>query len=143
MKGLDAMKSLMKVCVIGSILIYTAGAQDSPQPALRKGVSVQMAVADHAVEMRAADAQDAMVVAITADGKVYAGIEPTEPAALSKLSAATVYVKADSRVPYQKVLTVLDALRGKSVVLLAASPSNNAEKAKYVPPYGMKVTVSR
>jgi biopolymer transport protein ExbD len=112
------------------------------QPALQKGVSVQMPVADHAVEMRAADAQQATVVAITADGKLFAGTEPTEPSALSKLSAGTVYVKADSRVPFQQVLTVLDALRGRSVVLLAAPPKN-VERTKIVPPYGMKVTVSR
>ena len=53
-----------------------------------------------------------------------------------------MYVKADSGVPFQKVLTVLDALRGKSVVLLAAPP-RNVETAKIVPPYGMKMTVSR
>ena len=136
------MKSLIEVCVVGSILIGAAGAQESTQPALRKGVSVQMPVADHAVEMRAADAEQAIVVAITAEGKLFAGAEPTDPAALSKLSAETVYVKADSRVPFQKVLTVLDALRGKSVVLLAAPPKN-AESTKIVRPYGMKVTVSR
>jgi hypothetical protein len=141
-KGVYVMKSLIEACVVGSILICAAGAQESTQPALRKGVSVQLPVADHAVEMRAADAQEATVVAITADGKVFAGVESTEPSALSKLSAGTVYVKADSRVPFQKVLSVLDALRGKSVVLLAAPPEN-VERTKNVPPYGMKVTVSR
>ena len=132
------MKSLIEVYVVGSILICAVGAQESTQPVLRKGVSVQMAVADHAVEMRAADAPQATVVAITADGKLYAGAEATEPSALSKLSAATVYVKADSRVPFQKVLTVLDALRGKSVVLLA-EPPKNVQKAKIVPPYGIQL----
>ena len=137
------MKSWIEVCVVGSILICVAGAQESPRPALlRKGVSVQMPVANHAVEMRAADEPNATVVAITADGKVFAGIEPTEPGALSNVSAETVYVKADSRVPFQTVLTVLDALRGKSVVLLAASPTN-VERAKIVLPYGIKVIVSR
>jgi len=137
------MKSWIEVCVVGSILICVAGAQESPRPALlRKGVSVQMPVANHAVEMRAADEPNATVVAITADGKVFAGIEPTEPGALSNVSAETVYVKADSRVPFQTVLTVLDALRGKSVVLLAASPTN-VERAKIVSPYGIKVIVSR
>jgi biopolymer transport protein ExbD len=88
--------------------------------------------------MRAADAPQADVVAITADGKLYDGAEPTEPGALSKLSAGTVYVKADSRVPFQKVLTVLDALRSKSVVLLA-EPPKNVQKAKIVPPYGIQL----
>jgi hypothetical protein len=141
-KGVYAMKSLIEVCVVGSILIWAAGAQESPKPALRKGVSVQMPVANHAVEMRAADEQHATVVAITAAGQLFAGIEPIEPSALSSLSAETVYVKADSRVPFQKILTVLDALRGKSVVLLAASPAN-VDRAKIVPPYGIKVIVPR
>ena len=136
------MKSLIEVCVVGSILICAAGAQESPKPPLKKGVSVQMPVANHAVEVRAADEPNATVVAITAEGKVYAGIEPTEPGALSRASAATVYLKADARAPYQTVLAVLDALHGKSVVLLAASPAN-ADKTKVVSPYGIKLTVSR
>jgi biopolymer transport protein ExbD len=82
------------------------------------------------------------VVAITATGKVYAGIEPTEPAALSSLKAETVYVKADSQAPFQKVLAVLDALRGKSVVLLAAPPKG-AGTTGIMPPYGMKLIVPR
>ena len=136
------MRLLIEVCVVGSILICVAGAQESPRPALREGVSVQMPVANHAVEMPAADGPNATVVAITTEGTVFAGIEPTEPGALSNLSAETVYVKADSRVPFQTVLTVLDALRGKSVVLLAASPAN-VKGAKFLPPYGIKVIVSR
>jgi len=141
-KGVYSMKLFIEVCVVGSILISVVGAQESPKPALRKGVSVQMPVASHAVEMRAADEPNATVVAITAGGKVFAGIEPTEPVALSNLSAETVYLKADSRVPFQTVLTILDALRGKSVVLLAASPAN-VKRAKFVSPYGIKVIVSR
>ena len=33
-----------------------------------------------------------------------------------------MYVKADVRAPYQEVLAVLNALHGKSVVLLSAPP---------------------
>ena len=136
------MKAVIEVCVVGAILICTAGAQAPVKPALRKGVSVQMPVADHAVEMRAADEQNATVVAITADGRLFAGITPTAPSALSSLVSKTVYVKADSRVPFQKVLAVLDALRGKSVVLLAAPPTN-AARGEVAPPFGIKLTVSR
>jgi hypothetical protein len=136
------MKLLIGVCVVGSILTCVMGAQESPQPPLRKGVSVQMAVANHAVEMKAADEANSMVVAIDANGKVFAGIEPTEPSALSQLSAETVYVKADARAPFQQVLTVLDALRGKSVVLLSAAPAN-AQNTRFVPPYGIRLIVSR
>ena len=140
-KGVYAMRLLIGVCVAGSILICVAGAQEPPKPALRKGVSVQMPVANHAVEIRAADGPEATVVAITAEGKVFAGIEPAEPAGLNNLSAETVYVKADSRVPFQTVLTVLDALRGKSVVLLAAPPTN-VERRKFVSPHGIRMVVS-
>ena len=134
------MKSMIQLCAVGAILILAAAGQE--QPALRKGVSVQMAGADHAAEVREADAPDATVVAITADGRVFNGAERTEATALSHLSAGTVYVKADARAPYQQVLSVLDALRGKAVVLLSAAPQG-AVKAKFVSPYGIKVVVSR
>lgn len=141
-KGINAMKLIMNVLAVGSILISAVGAQEAPKPALRKGVSVQMPVAAHAVEMRAADEPNSTVVAIGANGEVYSGIQRTEPGALSELSAQTVYVKADARAPFQTVLSVLDALRGKSVVLLAAAPAN-AQKEKIIPPYGLKLTVAR
>jgi hypothetical protein len=136
------MNTVIQACLAGAVLIAGACAQDSQKPPMRKGVSVQMAVAGHAAEARAADEPSATVVAITAEGKVYSGVTIAVPEALSSLTAATVYVKADARVPYQKVLAVLDALRGKSVVLLTASPEN-AGKQGYVPPYGVKLTVSR
>ena len=75
-------------------------------------------VASHAVEMRVSHAT------------------------LGRLTERTVYVKADSRAPYQTVLSVLDALRGKSVVLLSAPPAN-AVRPGYAPPYGTKLIVSR
>jgi hypothetical protein len=137
------MKRAIGVCLVLTGWICVADAQERAQPALKAGVSVEMPVAGHAVEMRAADEQDATVIAITAEGKIYVGITPAEPGALSGLSAETVYLKADSRVPYQKVLTVLDALHGKSVVLLTATPPANAGRTTPVPPYGMRVTVSR
>ncbi len=135
------MKHAFEVCLVGLFLIGPAGSQDY-QPALRKGVSVEMAVASHAVEMRAADEQDATVVVVTADGSAYVGTKPAGLAALSSLTAATVYVKADFRAPFQKVLAVLDALRGPQAVLLTAPPGQ-PEKGKIVPPYGVKLMLAR
>jgi biopolymer transport protein ExbD len=141
------MKSVIEACLVGSLIVAGAGALYSQKPALKQGISVDMPVAGHAVEMRAADEQNATVVAMTADGRVFVGVQPTEPAALSRLSARTVYVKADIRAPYQKVFAVLDALNGKSVVLLSAPPENAARRAApfpgYLPPYGTKLIVSR
>lgn len=136
------MKSAMGACLVGSILLAGAGALFSQRPALKQGISVEMPVAGHAVEMRAADGQNATVIAMTADGRVFVGIDPAEPAALSRLRESTVYVKADVRAPYQKVLAVLDALRGKSVVLLSAPPET-AGRQGYAPPYGTKLVISR
>ncbi len=133
------MKLATKAYLVGIILILGIGAQTPP---LKKGVSVDMPVASHAVEIRAADEQSALVVAITANGRVFVGSEPSEPAALNKLSERTVYVKADVRAPYQTVLAVLDALHGKSVVLLSAPPETALNRG-YVPPYGTKMIVPR
>ena len=136
------MKSGVEACLLGLMLIWGGGAQDSQRIVPTVGISVQMPVANHAVEMKAADEPNAKVVAIAADGRVFVGITAAEPSALSNLSEGTVYVKADSRAPCQKLLTVLDALRGKSVVLLTAPPENTVKQG-IVAPYGMTLTVSQ
>jgi biopolymer transport protein ExbD len=133
------MRSVLKACLVGVILIIGISAQ---KPVFTQGVAVKLAVASHAVEVRGADEQNAAVAAITATGTVFVGISPTEPTALSSLSQRTVYVKADARAPYQTVLAVLDALHGKSVVLISASP-DSAPKQGYMVPYGMKLAVSK
>lgn len=133
------MKPVTKAYLVGTFLILGSGAQT---PGLKEGVSVDMPVASHAVEMRAADEQNAVVVAITANGEVFVGSEASEPAALNRLNERTVYLKADVRAPYQTVLAALDALHGKSVVLLS-TPPKGAQKAGYVPPYGTKLIVSQ
>ncbi|MEZ5398459.1 MAG: hypothetical protein R2729_02255 [Bryobacteraceae bacterium] len=134
-------KAMMTAGLAVSILCGVAGAQDPPKPALRKGVSVRMAVAKHAVERRAADEEQAIEVAITADGKLFAGIEPVQAEALGGVRAGTVYVKADARAPFQNVVAVLDALHGRKVVLLTASPAN-AAPARLTPRYGIELAVS-
>jgi biopolymer transport protein ExbD len=133
------MKPATKACLVGTILVVGIAAQ---APALKKGVSVDLPVASHAVETREADDQNALVVAITANGRVYVGSEPSEPAALSRLSEGTVYIKVDARAPYQTVLATLDALHGKSVVLLSAPPETKVRRG-YVPLYGTKLIVSQ
>jgi hypothetical protein len=59
-------------------LTFSGGQGTSAQkPVLKQGISVEMAVASHAIEMRAADEQNAVVVAITRIGRVFVRIEPT------------------------------------------------------------------
>jgi len=135
MKSNIAMSLLVLIVAVGVI-----AQQDPTKPVLRKGISVEMPVSSQATEMRDADEEDATVVTITADGSLYVGIRPVQLDTLGQLNAETIYVKADARVPYQKLLTVLDALRGHSVVLLASSPSK-VEKTSIMPPYGVRVTL--
>ncbi len=135
------MNSTVRVCLIALGTACMALAQGSAKPPLQRGIRVEMASAAHAVQMPAADEKGAIVVGVTADGKVFLGAKPVEISSLSSLNEGTVYVKADARAQYQKVLAVLDALHGRSVVLLTAPASSNAEKGKIVPPYGVKVTL--
>jgi len=76
----------------------------------------------------------------TAAGEVFNGITAVKPEALSGLVGDSIYVKIDARAPYQRIIAVLEALRGKQVVLLTAPPSNST-KGTIVPPYGIRLTV--
>ncbi len=135
----DALTTLT-VLAVALAAFAIARAQESAKAPLQAGIHVQMAVASHVVEMPAADQQDATVVSVTADGKMYVGGKPIDRSALSGLKGDTVYLKADARAPYQQVLTILDALHGRSVGLLTA-PASKTEKGKMVPPYGLTLTV--
>jgi biopolymer transport protein ExbD/biopolymer transport protein TolR len=134
------MKVTLGVCLLVLASTVVMVGQDTRKPVLRPGISVQMLKDSHAVAMPEADADDATVVVITRDGKVFLGTEPVEVTALRNVKAGVVYVKADARATFQNVLTVLDALRGKSVVLLTA-PLSQAEQGKMMPPYGVKVSL--
>ena len=92
-------------------------------PMLQKGVSVDMARANNPRVMQDADKEDATVLAITKDGKVYLG---SDPIAVDKITAKvkdriadkldkTVYVKADARAKYGDVVAVVDMVRAAGV----------------------------
>ena len=94
-------------------------------PMLSKGVSVDMAKSKNAIAMQAADKEDAVMVAITRDGKVYLspGNAQTMPDQLpqkvkdlltNKLDK-TVYIKSDARARYERVVDVVDNLRAAGV----------------------------
>ncbi|HEU5414235.1 MAG TPA: biopolymer transporter ExbD [Candidatus Angelobacter sp.] len=134
------MKHVLEVCFITFLLTSLAGAQDPTKPMRRPGITVEMPFSTQAVEMPEADKEDVTVVSITADGKLFVGMRPVELNALSSLNDKIVYVKADARVTYQRVLAVLDALRGRQVVLLTA-PTSNTPKDTIMPPYGLKLQV--
>jgi biopolymer transport protein ExbD/biopolymer transport protein TolR len=92
-------------------------------PMLQRGVSVDLARVRNPRPMAAAEKEDATVLAITRDGKVYLG---TDGIAMDKITAKvkdrvadkldkTVYVKSDSRAKYGDVVSVVDAVRAAGV----------------------------
>lgn len=132
------MKLTLGVCLLVLTTAVTVAAQDPTKPVLRPGIRVQMSTVSQAVEVPEADAENAIVVVITKVGKLFLGTQPVETSALRDLKAGTVYVKVDARAPFQNVLTVLDALHGKSVILLTA-PLSHPAKDKMMAPFGVRV----
>ena len=92
-------------------------------PMLSKGVSVDLVPTSNPIAMANADKEDAVVVAVTRDGRVYLGSAQLTPADLpgkvKDLLAGrldkTCYVRADSRARYEKVVEVVDNLRAAGV----------------------------
>jgi|SRR5271165_3764289 len=134
------MKSLLGVCLIAAGMIGMVATEVAAKAVLQQGISVKMPVASEAAAMPAADEAGATIVIVTAEGKLYLVTEPVTADALARMTASTVYVKADARAPYQQVLTVLNALHGRSVVLLTA-PTVKTEHGKITPPYGVRLAV--
>lgn len=119
------------------------------RPSLQKGISVEMARSRNAAPVPDADQEDALVVAVTHDGRVYLRIEPMTPDALAarvkkSLSEGrpnALYLKSDARTSYADVAKVLDAVRAaevESVILLTSQPGPR-EPGIVVPPNGLEV----
>jgi len=92
-------------------------------PMLSKGVSVDMHKARNPIPMQAADKSDAVVVAVTRDGRTY--LNTTQLSAdqlpskvkdlLTNKLDKTVFVKSDARARYENVVAVVDNLRAAGV----------------------------
>ena len=92
-------------------------------PMLQKGVSVDMAKAANPRQMSDAEKEDAVLLAVTRDGKVFLG---TSPVVLSDVTTKvkdmisgrldkTVYIKSDARAKYGDVVKVVDNVRAAGV----------------------------
>ena len=94
-------------------------------PLLSKGQTVELTKAKNAIAMKAADAEDASLVAVTRNGETFLmpgniRVTPDElPAKVSDLLTGrldkTVYIKSDARAKYGAVEEVVDFLRGAGV----------------------------
>jgi biopolymer transport protein ExbD/biopolymer transport protein TolR len=92
-------------------------------PMLSKGVSVDKVKTKNPIALQAADKEDAVLVAVTRDGKVFLGksqvVLKELPAKIKELLTdrldKTCYLLADSRARYQKVVEVVNNMRAAGV----------------------------
>jgi biopolymer transport protein ExbD len=94
-------------------------------PMLTKGVSVDLTRVKNSIAMKNADKDDAILVAITREGAVWMSpgnvrikledlIGKVKDLLTNKLDK-TIYIKADQRAKYDKVMEVIDNLRAAGV----------------------------
>jgi biopolymer transport protein ExbD len=139
--------ALMMVAMPGAVF-----AQSGATVPLQRGVSVQMPVTSNAVAIPNADQEGTLVVALTADGNVYLNAERLSTAALadrittmfSTRTEKTLYVKADARVPFARVIEVIDAVRTSGVdglTFLTAQQDAADQGQRPVPPNGLEMRI--
>jgi|SRR5579864_951229 len=119
-------------------------------PMLTKGASVNMVQAQNPVPMQDADKEDAVLIAITKDGKIYLGsnsisadqLTSMVQDKLAKKQDKRVFVKADAQAKYGVVVDVVDDVRSAGVDQLGLlteqrkapnPPKSAAERANTVP----------
>jgi biopolymer transport protein ExbD len=140
--------SLLMAAIPGAVFAQQAGGNVP----LQRGVSVQMPVTRNAVAVPNADNQDALVVALTADGTTYLRADPLPTPALadrvrtmlSTRNEKTLYIKADARVPYARLVEVIDAMQRsgvEGVTLLTAQQDAADQGNRFVPPKGLQMRV--
>jgi len=110
-------------------------------PMLQKGVSVDMAKATNTRDMQDADKEDAVVLAITRDGKIYLGPDRIEADQITtqvkdkianKLDK-TVYLRSDQGAKYGVVVTVVDNVRAAGVDSLGLETEKRQERHAAIP----------
>jgi biopolymer transport protein ExbD/biopolymer transport protein TolR len=92
-------------------------------PMLNNKVNVDLPTADSAVVMENANKEDAVIVAVTRDGRTFLGADPITIDDLGpKISAKLenkmdkeVYMRADIRANYGKVMDAVDGIRTAGV----------------------------
>jgi biopolymer transport protein ExbD len=118
---------------------------------LQQGISVQMAVTTHALPVPAADDEDAWVIAITADGRLYFGTKQLTREGLTEQMKATprrreqnLYIKADARAPYADVQKVLEAAKQDlfDAPVLLTVQHEQVPPGVLVPPKGLEVLLT-
>jgi len=111
-------------------------------PMLQKGVSVEMAKVENPQEMQDADKDDAVLIAVTRDGRYFLG---TSQISLDDITShvkdlianrldKTVFVKSDARAKYGDVVKAVDEVRSAGVDNLGLLTDRLETNRKAPPP---------
>ena len=92
-------------------------------PMMQKGMSVDMAITDTARDMKAADQDDAILLSVSRDGRIYLGNERLDLERVVEevadlweaTSVKTVYIKSDRRARFGDVSKLVDEVRSLGV----------------------------
>lgn len=150
------MNPRLEACLVSLLLAAIPaavfGQRSGGTAPLQRGVSVQMPVTRNAVATPGADTQDAPVVALTADGAAYLRgdrlqtpvLADSVRTILSTRREKTLYIKADARVPYARLIEVIDAVQRSGVdglTLLTAQQDTADQRNRPVSPKGLQLRV--
>ncbi|OLB20863.1 MAG: biopolymer transporter ExbD [Acidobacteriales bacterium 13_2_20CM_55_8] len=120
-------------------------------PMLQKGVSVDLAKVNNPAQMPDADKEDALLVAVMRDGKVFFGNDQIPPDQLTNKIKdrianrvdKRVYIRADARAKFGTVVDVVDNVRAAGVDQLGllteqrkATPGQTPPANPATPPSG-------
>ena len=113
-------------------------------PMLQKTTPVDLAMTQNAHEMKDADKDDAIVVAVTRDGSIFLSnnkiakddITGQVKDKLTNRLDKTVYVKSDARAKYGDVVAVVDEIRSAGVDQLGLLTEKAQSKTPPKPPEG-------
>jgi len=146
------MKHSLFVCLLVLTAVNVAPQAVAQSPPLQQGVSVNMAVTASAQPMPAADNQDAWIITVLADGRLFFGIHPVSPAELinqmkinPRRRDQNLYIKADAHAPFANVKQALQAARVGmfETPVLLTNQHQSAQPGTMVPPEGLEVLLSQ
>jgi biopolymer transport protein ExbD len=112
-------------------------------PMLQHGVSVDLAPTDNPRQMPDADKEDALLVSIMRDGKIFFGTEQVQSADLltqrvkdraAMRADKRVYIKADARARYGAVVEIVDNVRAAGIDQLGLLTEQRQSTAGAQPP---------
>ncbi len=92
-------------------------------PMLTKGISVDMVKTRNPIAMQGADKDDAILIAVTREGRTFLGTNQMPPDQLPQKVKdllvnrldKMVYIRSDARARYERVVEVVDNLRASGV----------------------------